>query len=251
MPNPTLSEPSEEDLSGSVRAELEALPALAPFVVRLQPEHLPRRPASTGLAALDELLGGGFPRGRISELVGPRTSGRMSLLLRSLARATAEGARAALVDVTDGLDPTSAVTVGVHLERLLWVRGRGQILTGVQAADAIVRGGGFDVVAVELGDLPPAILARVPPGALVRLQRGVEGTPVAVIVAGVQRVARSLAAVAVGLAPRRLEWARDGAGLFTGLVTEARVIRARDRAPGASVRLRWGMTGAPGGGAGA
>lgn len=238
------SDAAEVAAHGVERAGLLALPALALFVVETG-RALARRPlAPTGLGPLDALLGGGFPRGRISELVGPRSSGRTSVLLRSLARATAEGALAALVDVTDGLDPASAAAVGVALPRLLWVRCGGRPDLGVKAADVIVRGGGFDVVAVDLGDLAPhgaRSLARVPPAAFVRLQRGVEATPTVLLIAGPRRVAGSMAAVAVALRPRGADWVRGGPGLLAGLTAEARLVRARDRAPGASVTLAWSI----------
>jgi hypothetical protein len=195
--------------------------------------------APTGLAPLDALLGGGFPRGRISEVVGPRSSGRTSLLLGSLAGAPARGALAALVDVTDGLDPASAQARGVHLGRLQWVRGGGRLVTAWQAADVLVRGGGFDVVAVDLGELPPWALARVPAATVVRLQRAVERTPAALLLAGPRRVAGSLAAVAVALGPAAGRWAPGGPGLLVGLEAEVRLVRSRERAPGAAVRVGW------------
>ncbi|HEV8308248.1 MAG TPA: hypothetical protein VGW35_11320, partial [Methylomirabilota bacterium] len=220
-------------------AGLRALPAVVPFLVR--PGCLPARaePAATGLPPLDALLGGGFPRSRIAEVVGPRGSGRTSLLLATVGGATARGALAALVDATDGFDPASAEARGVGLDRLLWVQCGGSIRRAVQAADVIVRGGGFDVVVVDLGDLPPGTLARVPAVAIVRLQRAVEGTPAALVVSGSRRVAGSLAAVAVALAPARPRWERGGPGLLTELATEARLVRSRERAPGALVRVTW------------
>src|SRR5437899_9973148 len=54
--------------------------------------------AATGLSPLDARLDGGFPRGQLSEVIGPRSSGRTSLLLRALAAATARGELVALVD---------------------------------------------------------------------------------------------------------------------------------------------------------
>ena len=221
------------------RDALAAHPALAPFLVQPGRHLAPRPPAPTGLASLDALLGGGFPRGRISELVGPRTSGRTRALLQTLASATAGGALVALVDVTDSLDPASACALGVRLPQLLWVRCGGRVVTGLRAADVIVRGGGFGVVAVDLGDCPPWTLARVPAAAFVRLQRVVEATPTALLVAGSRRVAGSLAATAVTLARGRVAWARGGPGLLAGLTAEARLARSRERAPGASVRLAW------------
>jgi hypothetical protein len=215
-------------------------PAVAPLLVR-PGLATGRRPASiaTGVAALDRLLDGGFPAGCLSELVGPRTSGRTRLLLGLLARATAGGALVALVDAADGLDPGSARLMGVELARLLWVRCGGRLALAWQAADILLRGGGFRVVAVDLGDLPPWALLRTPAGVFVRLQRAVERTPAALLLAGPRRVAGSLAALAVALRSRGAGWARGGPGLLAGLQSEARLVRTRTRAPGAGVRLHW------------
>jgi recombination protein RecA len=194
---------------------------------------------ATGLAALDALLDGGFPRGQVAELVGPRTSGRTRVLLGTLASVTGRGAWAALVDGTDGLDPAAAAALGVPLGRLLWIRCGGRVAAAWRAADVLVQSGGFELVAVDLGDLPPWALGRTPPAVFVRLQRAVERRAAGLLVAGPRRVAGSLAAVAVALAPRRIRWAPGGPGLLAGLETEARLVRSRTRAPGAGVRLTW------------
>ena len=234
------------------RARLGADPALAPFLVR--PDlRLPRRAAASGLAPLDAILGGGFPRGRISELVGSRTSGRTRLLLASLAQATGRGALAALVDVADSLDPMSAAAVGVDLPRLLWVRCGGRLRLAWSAADILARGGGFDVIAVDLGDGPAWRLARVPSTTLVRLQCAVEGTPTVLLLAGPRGVAGSFAALTVALGRGVPRWAPSGPAslLLHGLETEACLVRVRDRTPGATARLVWGIDGtAPAAGAG-
>jgi hypothetical protein len=214
-------------------------PALAASLVRLEARlsGAPRTP--TGLAPLDALLEGGFPRGQLAELIGPRTSGRTRVLLGTLAGVTARGGWAALVDGTDGLDPASAAALGVPLGRLLWVRCGGRLAAAWRAADILVQSGGFELVAVDLGDLPPWTLGRTPPAVFVRLQRAVERGATGLLVAGPRRVAGSLAAVAVALAPRAVHWAPGGPGLLAGLETEARLIRSRTRAPGAGVRLVW------------
>ena len=216
-------------------------PALA--AGRVWPElGVPLGPRTrTGLAPLDALLEGGFPRGQLAELVGPRTSGRTRVLLGTLAGVTARGAWAALVDGTDGLDPASAAALGIPLDRLLWIRCGGRLDVAWRAADLLVRSGGFELVAVDLGDSPPWALARIPAAVYVRLQRAVERTPTGFLIAAPRRVAGSLAAVAVALAPRRIQWAPGGPGLLAGLETEARLIRSRTRAPGASVRLTWSV----------
>src|SRR5688572_25966679 len=77
----------------------------------------------SGVTRLDEALGGGFPRGQLSEIVGARSSGRASLLIRLLAAATVRGELVALVDALDMFDVESAEAAGVDLGRLLWIRG--------------------------------------------------------------------------------------------------------------------------------
>src|SRR6266446_4335487 len=76
----------------------------------------------SGVAELDAVLGGGFPRGSLVELCGPVSSGRTSLTFSLLARATERQEACAFVDVSDSLDPVSLAAAGVELPRLLWIR---------------------------------------------------------------------------------------------------------------------------------
>src|SRR5215471_6262134 len=76
----------------------------------------------TGIAELDAVLGGGFPRGSLVELCGPASSGRTSLAFSLLAQATERQEACAFVDVSDSLDPISLAAAGVELPRLLWIR---------------------------------------------------------------------------------------------------------------------------------
>lgn len=76
----------------------------------------------TGIPNLDALLSGGVPRGSIIELCGSASSGRTSLTLSLLAKATERQETCAYVDVSDALDPMSVASAGVDLKRLLWIR---------------------------------------------------------------------------------------------------------------------------------
>src|SRR5215472_12149305 len=69
----------------------------------------------SGIAELDTVLGGGFPRGSLVELCGPASSGRTSLAFSLLARATGRQEACAFVDVSDSLDPISLAAAGVEL----------------------------------------------------------------------------------------------------------------------------------------
>src|SRR5512134_3995174 len=117
------------------------------------------RPLATGLAEVDALLEGGFPRGALSEIHGPASSGRTGALLGLLAQATGHGALAALVDPLDRFDPSSAAAAGVELPRLLWLRGprvasdepSSKALADAAAALATLASSGlFDVVALDI-----------------------------------------------------------------------------------------------------
>jgi hypothetical protein len=76
---------------------------------------------SSGVPAIDALTGG-LPRGCLTEICGPASSGRTTLLLSALAAATRRGEFCVVVDASDALDPHSAAAAGVDLDRLLWVR---------------------------------------------------------------------------------------------------------------------------------
>src|SRR5215469_6131412 len=76
----------------------------------------------SGVAELDAVLGGGFPRGSLVELCGPASSGRTSLAFSLLAQATERQEACAFVGVADSLDPISLAAAGVELPRLLWIR---------------------------------------------------------------------------------------------------------------------------------
>src|SRR5579859_683724 len=77
--------------------------------------------ASSGIPALDGLTGG-LPRGCLTELCGPASSGRTTVLLAALAAATRRGEFCALIVASDALDPHSAAAASIDLDRLLWVR---------------------------------------------------------------------------------------------------------------------------------
>src|SRR3984893_10586344 len=128
---------------------------------------------------LDTLSAAGcdFPRGRISEITGTRSSGRTSVLHSLLAASTGRGEYAALVDTKDAFDACSAASVGVELSKLVWVRCGGNAEHALRAADLLIQAGGFGVVALDLAEAAAAALNRIPPTAWFRFRRAVESTP--------------------------------------------------------------------------
>jgi len=103
----------------------------------------------TGSIALDLALGvGGVPRGRITEIYGPESSGKTTLCYHIAASAQRAGGVAAFIDAEHALDPTYARNVGVNVDELLV----SQPDTGEQAleiAETLIRSNGVDVVIVD------------------------------------------------------------------------------------------------------
>lgn len=103
----------------------------------------------TGALTLDLALGvGGVPRGRVVEIYGPESSGKTTVALHIIAEAQKAGGIAAFIDAEHALDPKYAKRLGVDTDNLLI----SQPDTGEQAleiAEALVRSGAVDVVAVD------------------------------------------------------------------------------------------------------
>lgn len=200
--------------------------------------------ASTGIDALDALVGSGLPRGQISEIVGPRSSGRTSITLQLLAAATARGELVALVDALDMLDVDSAAAAGIDLERLLWVRGHVVSNPGmcrdmnqraleqtIRALALILQAGNFGLIVFDAAEAPPDALRRLPFTTWLRLQRMVEGSQTTCVLVGSEIMARSSAGLTLITGIR--DWGlgiRFGHRLFEGLNIQTRVVRARARA---------------------
>lgn len=199
--------------------------------------------SATGVATWDAPLGGGFPRGQLSEIVGPLSSGGTSALLRLMAAATERGELVALVDALDRFDPGSAAAAGVALDQLLWVRGSVTAHPGLtreaapraieqalKALTLILQAGNFGLVAIDLRDGPLEALRRLPFTTWMRVQRMLEGQPTVCVLLGREPMARSAAGLTLRLTRAPQRGLRFVAGTFSGLDAEARIIRARARA---------------------
>jgi recombination protein RecA len=201
--------------------------------------------APSAVGALDARLGGGFPRGQLSELVGPRSSGRTSLLLQTIAAATARGELVALVDALDMLDVASVVAAGIDPSRLLWIRGhivtnqgmcrelnQRAIEQAIRAFTLVLQAGNFGLVVFDVAEAPVDAVRRLPFTTWLRLQRMVEGSQTACVLVGSEPMARSSAGLTLRLAAGNGDSGtgiRFGASLFDGLHVQARVVRARAR----------------------
>jgi hypothetical protein len=195
---------------------------------RLEIRPAPDR-ASSGIAQIDALVGG-LPRGCLTEVCGPGSSGRTSLLLSALAAATRREEVCALIDASDAFHPHSAAAAGVNLERLLWIRCgvnspssslsrkrrhatslqewerrrmEDPVEQALRAADLLLQSNGFGLVAIDLAGVPPKMARRIPLTTWFRFRRVVENTSTVLLVIGEQSCAQSCASLSVQLKSSR------------------------------------------------
>jgi recombination protein RecA len=270
---PEVSSPVGSPRGGQAEAQESPIARILQSAIKNQQSKIPParvtpasqldiRPApemvTSGIPAIDALTGG-LPRGCLTEICGPASSGRTTVLLAALAAATRRGEFCAVVDASDALDPHSAAAAGVELDRLLWVRcgenppklhtrqndclisgasftGKAGESTGkigtreacpelaeqegvssqaafnfdrtgskenrlqgnvvkkmelengahqsehrleqvLRATDLLLESGGFGLIALDLGDLPPQAARRIPLTTWFRFRRAVEPTP--------------------------------------------------------------------------
>jgi len=149
----------------------------------------------TGSLSLDIALGvGGIPRGRITEIYGPESSGKTTICQHIVAEAQRMGGTAAFIDMEHALDPVYAARVGVDIDNLLV----SQPDTGEQAleiTETLVRSGGVDVIVIDsvaalvprseiegdMGDATMGVQARLMSQALRKLSGAINQTKTAVI----------------------------------------------------------------------
>ena len=119
-------------------------------IVRLgEAQHMQTESYPTGSLSLDIALGvGGIPRGRVTEIYGPESSGKTTICQHVIAEVQKIGGVAAFIDMEHALDPVYAARVGVDIDNLLV----SQPDTGEQAleiTETLVRSGGVDIVVID------------------------------------------------------------------------------------------------------
>ncbi len=183
--------PSARPPAAPARVRAHPKPALETLLADLGP-RIQRGPAReavdaapgarfhpTGLAALDALLGGGFPHGRLSEICGApgpaesssgRSVGRTALALALAAETLSRGVLVAWVDLADAFDPGSALEAirerggpPADLDRLLWIRARSEG-EALRCCERVMRTEGFELVVFDaFPPVPPPGPARPGP----------------------------------------------------------------------------------------
>jgi len=280
------SQPSQAELFGEGRPPQRVVPARFPgafkdsrlagvapasrLAIRPTPEMV-----SSGIAEMDAFTGG-LPRGCLTEICGSPSSGRTTLLLSALAAATRRGECCAVVDASDTLDPQSVAAAGIELDRLLWVRcgedstrknstarktigpekkrifksdlhdSEHNLEQLLRATDLLLESGGFGLIALDLGDLPPQTARRIPLTTWFRFRRAVEHTPTVLLAVERQSIAGSCSSLLIKLESQEhgiqqlanyQSWPSH-AQLLTELEITAELVRSRmDRKPAGSAGI--------------
>lgn len=165
-------------------------------IIRLgEAQHMQTESYPTGSLSLDIALGvGGVPRGRVTEIYGPESSGKTTICQHIIAEVQKVGGVAAFIDMEHALDPVYAARVGVDIDNLLV----SQPDTGEQAleiTETLVRSGGVDIVVIDsvaalvprseiegdMGDATMGVQARLMSQALRKLSGAINQTKTTVI----------------------------------------------------------------------
>jgi recombination protein RecA len=165
-------------------------------IVRLgDAHHLQVSVIPTGSLAVDIALGvGGIPRGRVTEVYGPESSGKTTLCLHTIAEAQARGGICAFVDMEHALDPTYAERIGVDVNNL-YIAQPDTAEQALEITESLIRSGALDVVVLdsvaalvpkaeiegEMGDSHVGLQARLMSQALRKLAGAIKNSNTAMI----------------------------------------------------------------------
>jgi hypothetical protein len=199
--------------SAALRLQIETTLAIrVPAALTLKIKQAPELFA-TGISEVDAVLGGGIPRGSITEFSGMASTGKTSFGLSAIAAITRSGAACAWVDVSDALSPESAAAAGVELKRLLWLRTsaeRKQKITNrpwprleqaLKATDLLLQAGGFGAIVLDMSDVLSQHTIRIPLATWYRFRLAAEQARTALIFLSQAPCAHSCAALALRCEP--------------------------------------------------
>ncbi len=178
----------------------------------------------TDHALWNAILGQGFRKGTVGEIVGGPSSGRTALALALTAAATREDL-VAWVDPLDRLSPHAALQAGVEFRNFVWLRGKADkerpLGDAIGAAHALAASSMFDVVVLDFADLPDRLLKSLPTAWNLRLLHAFEPTETACIVLTRSHWGASPRGLSIRLRAEKREFAQAGHGRLLKRLTVA------------------------------
>lgn len=224
--------------ASALRARIESsLAHPFPNALEYKPPLSPER-VNTGIKSIDEMVGGGVPRGCLSEIYGATSSGRNTLMVSLLAQVTQKGEAAALIDVSDAFAPREASEAGVELSWLLWARcggtkgwgGEARVEQALKITDWLLQAGGFSAIVLDLAGVPSRLARRIPLTSWFRFRRAVEDTATAFVVVEEQPYAKTCASLVLRMSRAGVSWSGlepDETTLLREITFNAEVRRSR------------------------
>jgi hypothetical protein len=192
--------------------------------------------APAGIPEIDALIGG-LPRGALTEVFGPASSGLTTFLFSALSARTSQDEACALIDGSDSFDPCSAAAAGVDLKNLFWVRCQ-NIDQSLRVTDLLLQSGGFGCIAVDLSDISSKLVRHVPLDTWFRFRRAVEDTPAILLLLSRESNAKTCASLVLRLRGQNAHWLSPetpepsaNARLLDGLEIRAEILHSRRQIP--------------------
>ena len=244
--------------TAAVRLQIETklanrVPAALTLKIKQAPELFP-----TGIREVDAMLGGGIPRGGITEVAGAVSTGKTSFGLSTIASITQSGAACAWVDVSDALSPESAAAANIVMKRLLWLRmsaERKQRVTdkpwsrleqALKAADLLLQAGGFAAIVLDMSDVLPQHTMCIQLGVWYRFRLAAEQARTALIFLTQAPCASSCATLALRSEPSSVTPFSDNGETALFERQQYTLVRERNRNEGSpfvpkkpSTRAEW------------
>ena len=190
-----------------------------------------RRRLALAIPALDEILGGGFPRGAISEVFGEPSSGKTTLAHALIAATIRIGGFAAWIDLSNSFYPRHAS------DRVLWVSPR-DLVSALRATEHVLEAGGFHVVILDL-EVSTLERSAVPASRWLRMARMAARRDAVVLVLSVTHVAGAFAALSLETCAhhRRFVGSRGPCPVFEGFASSLHLRRHKYDVPTATVDM--------------
>lgn len=200
-------------------AEKRLLGSQSVFDTPIEPEG-----RVTGFTLWNLILGQGFRKGSVGEIVGSASSGRTALALAIAAQASREDL-VAWIDPLDRFSPQAALHAGVEFQNFVWLRGtptkERSLAEAIGAAHALAAASLFDIVVLDFADLPERLLKALPTAWNVRLLRAFESTETACVVLTRSHWGASPRGLSIRLRAEKRRFAQTGQGRLLKLVTLA------------------------------
>ncbi len=178
-----------------------------PFGLRSQDSPF----VSLPLPGLKSLFSEGLRLGGITRLEGGRSSGCTAVGLHMLAQATGRGEICAVVDVQNQFHVESAAKAGIRLDHLVWIRCNGNAHKAMHAVDLLLHAGGFGVIWLDLCEVSPRVLNRIPLSHGHRFRRVLENSPTSLLLSGTAMGYKPPASNVLQIKPKGTDWTESPA----------------------------------------